>query len=69
MTRDIQKPANLSYHDSDDATDPSVGLNRRELMSRGALLGAAAGAAGLGLQFGGGTGARPKFRIDDTASR
>jgi hypothetical protein len=52
MTRDIQKPANLSYHDSDDATDPSVGLNRRELMSRGALLGAAAGAAGLGLHSG-----------------
>jgi hypothetical protein len=69
MTRDIQKPANLSYHDSDDATDPSAGLNRRELMARECTARRCGRGSRAWPAFGGGTGARPKFRIDDTASR
>jgi hypothetical protein len=46
MTNDIRKPASLTRHDSDDASDRSVDVNRREFMARSALLGVAA-AAGL----------------------
>jgi CubicO group peptidase (beta-lactamase class C family) len=49
MTNDIQKPASLTRHDSDDASDRSVDVNRREFMARSAMLGVAAGTAGLGL--------------------
>jgi hypothetical protein len=52
MTSDIRKTASLMHHDSDDVSDRSVDVNRREFMARGALLGAAAGAAGLGLHSG-----------------
>jgi CubicO group peptidase (beta-lactamase class C family) len=46
MTNDIRKPASLTRHDSDDVSDRSVDVNRREFMARSALLGVAA-AAGL----------------------
>jgi CubicO group peptidase (beta-lactamase class C family) len=49
MTNDIRKPASLTHHDTDDACDASVDLNRRKFMARSAMLGVAAGAAGLGL--------------------
>jgi CubicO group peptidase (beta-lactamase class C family) len=52
MTNDIRKPASRSYRDRDDASAASAHLNRREFMARSALLGAAAGAAGLGLHSG-----------------
>jgi nitrous oxide reductase len=52
MTNDIRKPASRSYRDRDDASDAPADLNRREFMARSALLGAAAGAAGLGLHSG-----------------
>jgi hypothetical protein len=52
MTNDIRKPASRSYRDRDDASDASADLNRREFVARSALLGAAAGAAGLGLHSG-----------------
>jgi ribosomal protein L13 len=44
MTNDIQKPASLTRHDSDDASDRSVDVNRREFMARSAMLGVAAAA-------------------------
>jgi CubicO group peptidase (beta-lactamase class C family) len=52
MTNDIRKPASLTRLDSDDASDRSVDVNRRAFMARSALLGVAAGAAGLGLHSG-----------------
>jgi hypothetical protein len=52
MTRDIRKPASLARYDSDDVSDRSVDVKRREFMARSALLGVAAGTAGLGLYSG-----------------
>jgi hypothetical protein len=52
MTNDIRKSASRSYRDRDDGPDASVDLNRREFMARSAMLGVAAGAAGLGLHSG-----------------
>jgi hypothetical protein len=39
MTNDIRMPASLTRHDSDDVSDRSVDVNRREFMARTALLG------------------------------
>jgi CubicO group peptidase (beta-lactamase class C family) len=52
MAENIQRPDSLSHHDSDDVSDRSGDVNRREFMARSALLGVAAGAAGLGLHPG-----------------
>jgi hypothetical protein len=58
MTNDIQKPASLTRHDSDDASDRSVDVNRREFMARSAMLGVAA-AAGLAVGAPGGPCFKP----------
>jgi CubicO group peptidase (beta-lactamase class C family) len=49
MPKDIQKPAHLTHQDSDDVSDRSGAMNRREFMARSAIIGVAAGVAGLGL--------------------
>jgi CubicO group peptidase (beta-lactamase class C family) len=49
MTNDIRKLISLTHHDGDEAAHGAVDLNRREFMAGSALLGAAAGATGLGI--------------------
>ena len=82
MTKDGRKPASLSRHDSNDVSDRSADMNRREFMARSALLGVAAGAAGLGLhsgaalaergsgtlQLAGGRSTKPIFVVEAPAS-
>ena len=52
MTENIHRPDSPSHHDSDEVSDRSGDVNRREFMARSAMLGVAAGAAGLGLHSG-----------------
>lgn len=52
MTNDIGKPESLSGNATHVVSDRSMDVNRREFMAKSALLGVAAGAAGLGLHSG-----------------